>query len=240
MVSANPGDKFVLYTDKAQFDKICVCPKIKLAFAFAGDSGWIEQWKWWLTIGVHIEAPEPFVPKNAEFAYCAARFPSGDLAGFIHPEGIPPHTVQTATMDIAALFAGSGGKPARDCWQINKDARRAVETAAIKDAFTGGDVVTSCLKTGTHTAEIGNASNLKAALLKGRVMRQTATGYGEDMPLDEAMKQYPEVAALAQQIANGTVNACAPFPGMGTPYSDEMIASHNAFIQSIKETALQG
>lgn len=58
--------------------------------------------------------------------------------------------------------------------------------------------------------------------------------FGNPTPLDQMM-YIPQVADLVNNLANGNVTACSPFPGMGEdPYTDEQIESHNAFLSSLK------
>lgn len=238
---STPCKSYVLYTDEAQFDKLCVCPKLNLAFAFAGGANWISQWKWWLTNGIYANAPVPVVIKNAEFAYCAAHLDTGALAKMLYPDYAPPKMLmaQDQSGDIVqALFAGSGSDPAMNCWLKNKDAIVAIKSAANDDPFTGGSVVSSCLRSGSHNATVGTADDLKDALLKGHVMRKAQERYIDPMPVAEAAANIPEVAQLMKKIANGTAIACAPFPGMGEhQYTDDQILSHNEFIEGLRAIA---
>lgn len=63
--------------------------------------------------------------------------------------------------------------------------------------------------------------------------------YTNPTPLDQ-MTHIHQVAELVKNIANGTVVASAPFPGMGVAsYADEQIESHKAFFSSLAAIVAQ-
>lgn len=45
--------------------------------------------------------------------------------------------------------------------------------------------------------------------------------FGQPIPIQEAMKNDPEVRALVEKIEKGEIHLCAPFEGMDKPWTEE-------------------
>lgn len=237
-----PCERFMLYTDDAKFDKIFVCDNTRLAFAFAGEANYVEMFKNWLTDGMMNGEPEPESPREAKFTYCAVNIDTGLVVKMHFPAKYPAKVVGSGAAkagdDVDAVFAGSGAEAAYSCWMITQDPIEAITVAMEEDSLTGGDIVSTCLRSQVHNASAGSAAQLLEALLKGTVMEKVSqTKYTNPLPLGEMMGN-PLVAALVVNLKAGSAVASAPFPGMGEAvYTDQQLKEHKDFMASLRARA---
>lgn len=235
--------QYLLFTDTARFDKIFVADGLGLAFAFTGDASIVEKFKICLSDDNNPEAEYPKCPTEAVFTYFAVDLVTGTIAHQHFPERFQPKIITSGSKsdlaNIEALFAGSGAQSAYFFWMDEPDPVSAVRFAAEYDALTGGDVITTCLNTGTHNATTGTTALLLDALMEGSVMQKVNTTYTNPTPLAESL-HIPEVAALVQGLQSGSVTASAPFPGMGEAvYTEEQIRAHDEFMLSLRKKKMQ-
>lgn len=134
----------IAYVDDTGFDKLA--NRQFHTMAFAGDGVLIEQWKsWFLAEELDFDNLPPFqrLEGNAlvtlyfslvQKPECIVVFNSG---WWIH------HGEH-------ASFAGSGAPHAYDCYVLNGCGKRSVESAALSDPATGGEIKYVELTTGLH------------------------------------------------------------------------------------------
>lgn len=104
-------------------------------------------------------------------------------------------------------FAGTGAYAAYQCWKVNRDAIRAVNSAYAEDRLSGGEVRRLNLVSGEHNvgSEISWKAINRAAVGKGMVIMEKNA-----VPLAEAAKNDPLVDKAMKDIASGNLSAHAP------------------------------
>lgn len=206
----------IFYLDNPGFEKIEVCAGH--AFMFAGDADRIEQWKTWLR---SEPADDSGMPPTDRMAVCMASV----------PDGAEKFCVGADIKKPEAVFAGTGSIHACNCWVMNGDARRAVETAKAGDYMSGGQVKYFEFATGNHNLVLGFTPITAVGLTKlimerGEVMainnttgvpfprKKTATASA-----NESLEEI--VADTRAKLASGELKPCAPCDGMHNEWTQE-------------------
>lgn len=211
---------FVLYIDDTGFDKICTAKGH--AFMFAGNGKLIEQWKNWIAQSSSLPRP-PIIQDNAVISVCVANIETA-LVRFERGQEI--------SLPLAR-FAGSGARFAHDCWQVNNDAKLAVNSAKQKDWFSGGTVAFFDFGSGQHNLLNSiSMKEVKTQLLGGFVMYKFINS-GQPIPALEAAERDPEVKALLDKVTEGKISVNAPCESMYTPWTESEINEFNAVLDDI-------
>lgn len=206
--------RYLLYVDDAQFDKIELYGDS--VFMFAGKGAVIQLWKDWIRSAPTDESAMPD-PDQISVSIMKRSAKSVVWTRGVH------------TKREGALFAGSGSIFAVPCWMANKDAKRAVGTAASLDECTGGEVKYFDFSTGQHnlqypTANITIAHVDKAILERGMVMDISTRRMGRPpFPLKQvaASNDDGELADLKAKVANGEIQPMAPCPGAMSEWTED-------------------
>ncbi|MBF8726136.1 hypothetical protein [Pseudomonas putida] len=147
--SFDEKSNLVAYVDDTGFDKLAVSPQF--AMVFAGNARLIEEWKAWFAAPVLALANRPATMinlaggKQASVTIGLVEKSTGEMrfsAGMFmsHRE--------------KARFSGSGAQYAKDCYAVNGCGMKAVNSAAVKDHFTGGETKYIQLRTGSMNLSI--------------------------------------------------------------------------------------
>lgn len=122
-----------------------------------------------------------------------------------------------------AIFAGSGAYPAANCWQANRCAHRAIDSAKLADIFTGGNTKFFELSnSNTNVTNTISASGLRA-LFKEKGMVMYLNGQSSAVPYKQAAANDVQVAELGEKIASGQLNLSAPCDAMFMTPTTEQI-----------------
>lgn len=148
----HPG--FVAFVDESGFDKITLRPTH--ALVFAGDGELIAGWKEW------------FSKPTMDFANLPRT--SRSLSGGTAEESMVVSLVRRSTAEVSftvgrfvahgedARFTGSGAEFAKDCYAVNKCGKTSIDSARVRDVFTGGDVKFVELETGSNNLSMTQAT----------------------------------------------------------------------------------
>ena len=133
--------------------------------------------------------------------------------------------------------AGSGSIHAMVCWNANKDARMAVESAKRSDIFSGGTVRFICANTGEKDIEdVCSADHLNKHVIpmEGLVMYKVPSGKTTvgPMPVGEASMNDPEVKQAIDRLVSGATALSAPCDGM---YNKWTSAETEAFRSALQQ-----
>jgi hypothetical protein len=209
----------LLYVDDTGFEKIEHQPDY--SYIFAGPSDLIDRWKKWINSETrNVEAP-PGVAND--FALCIVEMATGEV--------IEEHGQRIR--DALYRFAGTGAEPAHNCWKTNKDPRKAVQSAAAGDIFSGGEVKYLSLKDSSHNLDgSGTYESINQLTLK-RGMVMYLSGNHAPMSIDEAAANDPRIKHLAQKIAKGEVAAEAPCGLDTVVWTDTDVQRLNASLQKM-------
>lgn len=187
----------VVYADDTGFDKIEVHQEY--CAIFAGNSKLIDDWKNWIRCTAKHVVKRPIVIDD--FAMCLIDKRTGAVK-FEHGQKISD--------EKSYRFAGTGAYPAYKCWNNNKDALRAVESAKIDDHYSGGEVKFLTLEDDKHNVNhSGVFESINSSILTRGMVMYTAESQ-KLVPIQEAAKSDKEVRKLVDQIASGSVSAEAP------------------------------
>lgn len=186
----------VAFVDNTGYDKI----------AFDGDTGYmfagpglvIDKWREWALSPNQSVIPRPAV--EADFAICMTDLESGEIL-MEHGQKIS---------DTNCRMAGTGAKPAYECWSVNEDAKRAVVSATKQDMLSGGDV--------KFLGGVGVKHNLDFSvpfrsirdqfLVKGMVMYIASPQ--ALIPLAQAAQNDPRIQDLVNRVKAEQMSAEAP------------------------------
>lgn len=185
----------IAYVDDTDFDKIEIHETY--SFIFAGSSKLIDDWKQWIRSPNKNVLPRP--PTIDDFSICWADNGTGEI-WFEHGQKIS---------DKYYRFAGTGAYPAYMCWSVNKDALRAVKSAAVGDPYSGGSVKYLNINTKKHNVnQAGLYESINQSILKkGFVMYTSST---QIVPIQDAAQHDSKIKDLVSRIANGSASADAP------------------------------
>ena len=186
----------VVYADDTGFDKMVFGEGV--CALFAGRSNLISLWKDWIRSNNKVVLRRPITEEN--FSMCVVSATDGKLI-FEHGQKIT---------DDHYRFAGTGAKPAHTCWLTNKDAIRAVQSAALNDHYSGGEVKYFKVNTQDHNiSSTGQYSAINEAIFKrGIVMYPTYEG--KKVSIQDAASKDPQIGELMKKIASGDAVAEAP------------------------------
>lgn len=186
----------LLYVDDTDFDKIE--PQPDYSYIFAGPSDLISRWKTWINSPTRNVEQHPGFAND--FALCIIETATGEVMDE-HGQRIK---------DNHYRFAGTGATAAHSCWMSNKCAKRAVDSAKVRDYFSGGTVKYLRLSDQDHNLNVsGKIESInKRTLQKGMVMY--ISGNQGAIPIDQASANDPRIKELADKIAKGDVSAEAP------------------------------
>lgn len=199
------------------------CNKIvfddELAMLFAGDLDIIEFWKCWIANGRKGTYPDVDDPMSGEsISVIIIDISDGKV---VFETDYLLKSVATSS-SIEAIYSGTGGPYAKDCWQENKCAKKAITTAICSDIFSGGSVLHFCRSSLATNVAPSIPSEDVINLLKGRGYMQKNIG-SQPISIKDAVKNSfnQELQALANKVLSGGVKLSAPFPGMKQPWTNE-------------------
>jgi hypothetical protein len=186
----------VVYADDTNFDKMVVAEGA--CALFAGSSRLINDWKHWIAAPHKVALRRPAVVDD--FAMCIVEAATGRLI-FEHGQRIS---------DATYRFAGTGARSAHTCWMSNRDAIRAVRSAADADQWSGGEVKYMKIKEQVHNVSSDSDfdSINEAILQRGMVMYKVYDG--KVVSIQDAAKTDKRVANLMNHIKSGEAAAEAP------------------------------
>ena len=195
----------VLYIDDTSFEKIA--HDGKLVFIFAGNSARIRDWKAWIA---NPQSTVSVRPPVDDIAICIIELASATVV-FEHDQHI---------MVDDGRFAGTGAWPAYTCWNVNRDALKAVESAKLADRFSGGNVKFFNLSTGEKNLnEPDDFDSIKNELLtRGMVMYFQNPAH---VPVKEAAANDKVVDVALDQIAKGQQSLTAPCPAAANQWTED-------------------
>ncbi len=199
----------IVYVDDTGYDKICYDEDT--GYIFAGTGPVIEKWKIWALSPNQALLTRPEVALG--FSVCMTDLESSDIF-YEHGQQV---------RDAECRMAGTGAKPAYDCWAQHGNAKKAVESAVGKDFFSGGQVKFLSGTDKSHNLSFSTDFSLTSSQLlkKGMVMYPVTSQIS--VPLNQAAISDPRIASLVDQIQKNQISAEAPSgfdPVVWTP-SDE-------------------
>jgi len=206
--------KFICYIDDSGCDKIISVNGI--SYMFAGNAALIQKWKDWLLSNPNSSKDMPDMedsnnPTQINIAICAVNEITHKIEIECRQVNKLPDVIST----------GTGGEFALECWKINKDPCKAVNSAIQKDPYSGGAVKFINLLDNSHNLQ-NNASFIDIInLMREEGFIMYSSKQSSPIRVAEAAKNDSDVLDLVNNLASGNANICAPYPGMDTPWSDE-------------------
>lgn len=209
-------DFAIFYVDDTGFDKVVVGED--LSFMFAGNAERIGVWKEWLASPARVVMP---MPHPNGIAICAVEMTGHTVA---YKRG------QQVVGD--AFFAGTGTEPASGCWKVNRDAKRAVETAKAIDVYSGGDVKFFEIPSSKHNLgpQATYQSSVDQLKKRGMVM-YIQSSERKSVSIQEASANDPRVRDVAERIISGELKLTAPCPSVHTDWSDDEVNELSSVVQ---------
>lgn len=211
----------MVFVDDTGFDKIIA--DNQLAFLFAGDLLNIAAWKGWVAAGRTTAAP---MDKLDETSLIIVDVTTGTVVfntDYLLASDSGP--------DRHAWYGGTGAPHAKDCWEVNKCAMKAVESAIMVDKYSGGRMIhfnRQTLETNATNAE-SHLSVVVQMRERGLMKKNNGTEYkvsevmSSSIAANDASKAEIDSVAkkLAEKVMNGSVALSAPFPGIEQPWTNE-------------------
>lgn len=205
--SGQVGD-YVFFVDDIQYEKIVF--DSHLALLFAGGLAIIDMWKSWFRGGRY--GTPPSLP--ADLSLCVIDMKSG-LVRIDHGKKLDSPCFK-------ARFAGTGSPHALQCWTAYKDPVKSVQTACAFDMLSGGKVSYLIRTTSDNNLDnSGTASHLVNSFEPHGSMIMMTNQKGGPVPIKDAIKDTAANDAFKQMMGRGASGVCAPYIGMGTPWTAE-------------------
>ena len=226
--SKTAGD-WIAYVEDTDYDKLAYTHRV--AFLFAGDLPQIDRWKHWITSGMK-KADRPAQIPNTKLSVIQVDVATKKII-------FQSHNFLSSRFGVLvrALFAGTGAKPAQECWDVSKCATKAIESASKKDDLSGGKVV--YFNCNTRVSNVTNTATAQAVedQFKDRgILMHTANAYMPILVKDAAKDPSNNSAyAVATSIMSAASPLTAPFPGMDEPWSLEKMAEFDAALSLYEE-----
>lgn len=213
------ADGYLFVVDDVGYEKIVF--DSMLAFLFAGDLGIIDIWKCWFYGGRNNAIPNV----NDKLSMCVVDISTGTVR--------KDHGIKLLSPCNLARFAGTGSPHALQCWTTNKDPIRSVQTACSLDMKSGGKV--NYLNRITKENNVKDYATvdkvLNSFLLKGEMIMLNGNQKQAPVPIREAIKDSSANDAFNKVMKGGGASICAPFIGMGTPWTEAEINELNAILK---------
>lgn len=206
--SADINDSEVLYIDTAEFEKMV--EQQHFALVMAGDASLISGWKEWAKGDIEKDIPNVTRVEQdgstSHISVCVIFKPSTVLFDSDVATDVTPH----------ARFSGSGRFFAKDCWNQNQCAKKAVESAINSDVYTGGAVKYVDLST-----QDNNLSD-DTTTLKELETLMCNEGYIMNIKTKEItdMENYTNKEDIAQDMQDGKIVASAPTGSDESPWNE--------------------
>jgi hypothetical protein len=210
---------WLLYLDDTGYEKI---ERLNgMALMFAGHGPKIEEYKIW----IH-SSPKDFssMPDVKGMSVCMVH-ESSNIVEFQKHQDIEANNV---------FCAGSGARPAYSCWLTNKCSQRAVESAKLKDHYSGGEVkYVNFVTSETNITKFYPQAQLTIGVISANIiqrgisMKIHATPKGTpDLPfpkagMDSANDDEAPREKMAALVASGELSATAPCDGMHSDWSED-------------------
>jgi len=201
----------ICYIDDTGFDKIYVDSNMNFACSFAGNSILIALWKDWLATDMSTPQPPVFY-NNVGVSICLM-----DKTGM--PLFFAGQDIQH--QDDGSLFAGSGARPAYECWKINKCAETAVNSAKKLDHFSGGSVVSTDFTYGTHNVRNSKTLGDVNAIFTEKGLVMYLNSNQNTVEFKTAAASDPKLQELARDLSAGSAQLTAPYDAMYQDWSPE-------------------
>jgi hypothetical protein len=208
--SIKNGD-WVAYVDDTGYDKLVFDEQI--AILFAGDLLKIDVWKQWFIEGRTGEYPDLHDGMSliiVDMSDGSSQFTADYLLKSIEGDL------------LKALYAGTGAPHAKDCWQVNKCAKKAINSAIEADIFSGGLVVE--LLRENAQSNVKNSAKVDKVMyeMKERgIMTNVVTNI--TMHVKDAANDgvTGDAKDFANKVVAGSLAISAPFPGINQPWTND-------------------
>lgn len=209
--SSELDSDWIAYVDDTGYDKIVF--DSDLGILFAGDLNRIDIWKQWF-----LQGRKGSIPKEVDGI-------SIILVDMISGQVVFETDYLLKSMSDeseVAFYSGTGGPFAKDCWQVNRSAMRAVDSAISADIFSGGIVLHLCRSTlvtnVVNTVDPAGVVNLmkERGIMMNRHDRQSVLVKVAANDSSNLTRQ-----DLANKVISGNVELSAPFPGISQPWTNE-------------------
>ena len=205
--------EYVVYIDNTGYDKIVHDHKI--AILFAGDLDKVDVWKKWFMKG----RPDPRPPEK-DLSLIIVCLETGD------PVFKSEYTLASFNEEaIQAVYGGTGGVYAKNCWEVNSCAMTAVNTAIQEDFLSGGEVVyLNRNDLSTNITNTGKFFHVTTLLKEAGTIMDIKTKQKATIKEFDNSTFSLSAKALVEEVLSGKATLSAPFVGMGQPWSNEKIA----------------
>ena len=207
----------ILFVDDNFYSKIVGTSK--RAYMFAGSSNVIDQWK----TGIKSAEADPYsvnwntLPVNG-MAISIVNLEDGSIAfEYGHEIRLPDERAATVS------FAGSGSVSACTCWQLNRDPRKAVESAKNCDLFTGGAVRYFEFSTRDNNLVIDlSLTELQNTFInEGMIMDMNLGPNSKPVPVKEVVTGYANLTAALESVRIGELSPTAPCDAVFNTWTDK-------------------
>lgn len=206
--------EYVVYIDNTGYDKIVYDNRI--AILFAGDLDLVDVWKKWF----HKGKPDPRPKLLDDVSLIIVSLETG------MPVFKSEYTLTSGNEEtIQAVYGGTGGVYAKNCWEVNSCAITAVNTAIKEDLLSGGEVV--YLNRNNLSNNIKNSCKIFHVNTQ---LKETGTIMNMKTKQKESIQNFmnssnsSSAQALVEEVISGNAKLSAPFVGKGQPWSNEKIA----------------
>lgn len=214
--------EWIIWVDDTGYDKI-ICDA-RLGFLFAGELDKIDIWKQWVIAGRKGVKPLDQL-RGGGMSVIQIDLADGEIK-------FQSHKFLSSTFGVAikALYAGNGAIFAKTCWDVNKCALKAVDSAKIEDKSSGGTVMHYDRKSkSTNIVNTASVTDVQQQLKDKGIIMHTKDACEPMSVIDAANDpSNPIQQALAQMVVSGGIALSAPFPEMNEPWSDEKIREFEA------------
>lgn len=206
--SCNLSNSEILYIDSSEFEKMVEVDQF--ALVMAGDAILISHWKNWAKGDITRQIPNVVrndaLGNEHHISICMIFKPSTVLFDVDVATIVTPH----------ARFSGSGRSVAMDCWEDNKCAKKAVDSAIDADIYSGGSVKYVELSTQDNnlSADTATVDELHRLMQNEGYVMNTKTNEIVEI------KDYNNRDDVVKGMENGKLVASAPTGSDESPWNE--------------------
>ncbi|VVT48018.1 hypothetical protein UYSO10_1950 [Kosakonia radicincitans] len=204
-----PDGIYLVYADDTNFHKIVV--RTGAALVLAGDGQLIAEWKnWWVRDDIDSSNMPDVALSEIRLVSVMLIARDGTI---LFDAGPKKALLDVNTKGYVGIFSGTGSDYAAECFDQNRNAVVAVNSAKEKDLCSGGTVMFTELATMRHNLHSENYdynSVVSALQNRGMIMKIASKNNSANDASSIDISAHAHADYIRDGLSSGSIRACAP------------------------------